>query len=367
MLEINNWVEAKQNGVQMYLCNITSEELIDNTYVDMFSKSNPDGYQRHLIRAHYIAIANYLMISDNPLLPTAVLLAVDKEPEYDRENARLILPKSMRVVDGQHRIEAIKHIKSSYSYHYKKMQDMSFPVLIMVLNKTKPLERRLEIQSFIDINKKGKKVSTDLALSLLQRINQSRLVESKSMVVDEAKLYVSLEVAKKLNEDKKSIWYESIKIGDGEVSNKPISINAFSKSILEMVEFYLKKHESVDKKEVDELVEILAGILNEYWKQIAKQWEYAFAWDQTRDCYTFDKDYNIMKGIGVYPLHIILREMQNEKTDLSGSLEQAVKIIKNSQLGVKHWKRGGRLSYYNSASGFEQIAKFISNREKTII
>lgn len=78
----------------------------------------------------------------------------------------------------------------------------------------------IEIDAFINLNSKGKKVRTDLAVALKNKKTKSAMDNSECCEVDDdIKLAISMEVSNKLNGNPTSKWYGLIIQAD-EVGNR---------------------------------------------------------------------------------------------------------------------------------------------------
>jgi hypothetical protein len=71
------FVKVKQGDLIMYLVSLNVTELIDNTVVEYFDSNTGDGYQRPLFPNHYRKIAKYFQEGNDPVLPPAIITAVN--------------------------------------------------------------------------------------------------------------------------------------------------------------------------------------------------------------------------------------------------------------------------------------------------
>ena len=216
-----------------------------------------------------------------------------------------------------------------------------------------------EINTFIDINSKGKKVSTDLAIRLR---DQMRKDEGYYRTFDDLVESIATRVAIQLSEEEfTSVWYKAIKIGP-EIKGRIISINAFSKSITPIIKIFvdLNKYDfkEINEDEVAQLVEEISGIINGIWNIISDRWSECFI----KDIIKFNKKYNIQKGVGVYSLHTLFSQClkENDK-DVMDAIHKFRDIIYNSKVQDYDWIVGGRFSGLSSSGGFDQIINSVKS------
>ncbi|MGG1639124.1 DGQHR domain-containing protein [Paenibacillus sp. NRS-1760] len=348
-----------QGEITLYSISLSISDLINATTVDYYNSKTGEGYQRPLVPAHYRKIAYYLQKSNNPVLPTAILTAVD--PEQLEERRTLQISGKLRVVDGQHRIEGIRYLMEIDKEAFDKISHYTFPALVMVI----PAEKRIhEINAFININKAGKPVSTDLAVELRDKIRKQNFDATKENLIEA----IATRVTQDLNKRKESVWFNLIRLGDEDAKGKSISINAFHQSIQAIVYNYMyKKEVNIEKAEdVDGLVEEITLLLINSWKAVAKKWKPCFNYEPLVNI----KMYNIQKGIGVFSLHMVLEklilESDTERNKLLLSdvvVNKFETLLDKSQVLEEDWLIGGRFSTYNSKSGFSLISELISNQK----
>ena len=152
-------------------CNIeiraySVEWLIANTMVNEFNPNSPDkfeGYQRKIDIAHRGRIISYIE-NKKSYFTSSIICSI---PAGEREQKLLESSnKTMFVVDGQHRVAAFEEIKRTNPDLYEKIKFYTIPVTVL-----KNVDLNTEIDTFITINKTGKKVDTSLAYILKNQIN----------------------------------------------------------------------------------------------------------------------------------------------------------------------------------------------------
>lgn len=349
-------IEFRQFDLKMYLLTLSIEELVENTYVNVFNSETSEGYQRPLDPNHYKKITKYLKSEDSPILPPTILTAIDEEKIVFESNY-LYIEDKLRLVDGQHRIEGFKYLKKVAYERYEELKDMEMPVTVMAIENKKEI---YEVNTFIDINSKGKRVSTDLAIRLRDSIrNQVQMYKTKSDLIES----ISTKTALSINNDNNlSIWYDSIKVSP-EVKGKIISINAFCRSLFPIIDKMLEvkgiDFTNVNNETLNTLVKETSDLVNLTWEIVENKWSECFSKYSPR----FNKNYNLQKGTGTYSIHLLMNQCLEEcNGNIEDSLKQFKTTIGNSIVKSSDWITGGIFSGYSSQSGFKYIAEQIKNK-----
>lgn len=351
-------IEFDQFGLKMYLITLTIEELVENTYVKIFESDSGEGYQRPVSPTHYKKITKYFKDEKAPILPPTILAAINKEDITFADN-KLIINNQMRLVDGQHRIEALKYLEQTDIERYNELKKVELPVTLMSIE---PDQEIYEVNTFIDINSKGKKVSTDLAIRLREKLrNHAGYYKSKKDLVEAIATKVALYLN---NEDKLSVWFEAIKTGP-EVKGTIISINAFCRSLSPIVEKKIDydgiDFEGINEDKVKEIAKSISSIVNNIWDCTKDKWP---------DCFEkyspmFNKNYNLQKGTGTYSIHLLFNECMEKS---QGNIKNAATLFKDfismSKVKSEDWLTGGNFSGYSSQSGFKYIANEIKKKSE---
>lgn len=366
-LIIKEYFSYSQGGIDMYMMNVKCDDLLERYKVDYYNGDELDiknGYQRKLVRSHYMKIVSYLLNDYLPILPTAILAAVN-DKSVKVINSELEIYKKIRIVDGQHRLKALRVIRDDYPEIYNdRYKNMDFPVILMLLDKNEKYDRTIEIRSFIDINKKGKKVSTDLAKTIIDPVIEN-LIDMDQSHETQRVMYISTKVTKKLNRDIYSNWFKSIRLGDGENKGRIIGLSMFSESIEPIIKKLFEKEFIIyDNESVIENVDYISELINNAWCIIGDKWIESFYWDTEHEVFRVDKDYNIQKGIGVYPLHGILSDIIKTVNSDDIIISKFKEVIENSPVENYHWERGGEFSGYNSKKGFNKISELLRTVEE---
>ncbi len=352
-----DFVKLYQDGFVMYLISLSIDELIENTRVEYYDpNNNTNGYQRPLIPSHYRKISQYLQNSKNPILPTAILTAVDPG-QVTPENEQVLINGKLRVVDGQHRIAGFRHLRSIDEKAFSKVRNYSISTIIMEISQENKI---YEIESFININKTSKPVSTDLAIQLREKIRRNNI----KRLEEEMNLSIATNICNNLNSNGQSIWYQHIKLGDDNNKGKTISISAFLNSILCVVDNYLELNADIENfNQYERTINILTEFIEDAWKKIKEKWPICFKNENESG----NIRYNIQKGIGVYPLHEILGEsLKLANGNLDEGIDNFNKILIDSKVEQYNWMVGGDFSSYNSKAGFKTIIEYINNKRTFI-
>jgi DGQHR domain-containing protein len=341
-----DYFTINQKGFTMYLMKITVQELVSRTYVEYYDHINEKGYQRKLIPKHYRRIARFLLESENSVMPSSIICAIDKKDVVINKE-KIIFKDKLRVVDGQHRREAFSY----YFSHYLKSKDSKFadyelPLIVLIINDDN--DRLIEIETFVNINSKAKPVKTDLAVELREnmRIKRNPTFDIKTEFVES----VATSVAKVCNDMKDCVWENKIRMAE-EVVQKPVGINAFKKALIPVINSYIElnelNYESIQRndQEFNNVVNEISTIYCSAWKVVYKKWPMAF------ENY---KDFNLMKSVGINSINIVLSNCI--RTEGSFRIGKFTNLISNSKESISIWQRGGELSGLSSEQGFKTIS-----------
>lgn len=351
-----NAIEFKQESITMFITKMKVGELISISKVMHYDAKSGKDYQRPPLPAHYRKIASYFMKEDNPILPSAVLAAIGPA-QYDYNEGQLSIADKIRIVDGQHRIEGLKCLKNGYCKgSEKRFQELNdsfeIPVIIMVIDDEHSM---VEIDAFINLNSKGKKVKTDLAEALKVQRYQHNIEKVEELPIDdELQKKMANDIVRLINQKLDGHWYGAIIQADenGNRNCQPISIIAYMRAIMPIVVKYLKSKGTIIKKSDIEICEDeIVNIVINAWNCVIQKWPACF--DEKGN---YLSDYNICKGIGVITLFAVFSE-----TDFITDREniEFKTILQNTPVEASHWLVGGKFTGYASAQGFVQIKQYI--------
>ena len=216
----------------MYVFKLTTEELLANYAISSYDSEKETGYQRPPVEAHYKKIARYLADSDSDqILPMSIIAAATKQ-DITYENHILTISGRLRIVDGQHRIKAIEYLRDTKEAKYQdKYKELSacyeFPIILLMAEE---IDSALEIDTFININSKGKRINTNLAKELREKKMQAELGKHEVLLTADSYDNLATQAAKLLAHDAASMWYDRIQMGDELGFQKLVSIGTFAKS-----------------------------------------------------------------------------------------------------------------------------------------
>lgn len=308
--------------------------LIDNTEVSTFDSVSFNGYQRQIDPSHCLGIVNY--IKDGFLMPSAVICACDNYSD----------DVSLRIVDGQHRIEAFRILRKDYSSRFEEIKDFELPVIVLV---GAPLEK--EIETFITINKTSKKVDTSLAYVLKNKLS----VFDGNMAMTRAE-YLAVEVARYINETPNKFWVDCI-LYEGAIkqSNRYISLNSFVRATRIFINS-LAKLGLVDinwhsKEDVERLKELIADIIIHIWDCVYRRWP------ELTDSRLEDKQ--ILQGsIGYTAITrtIVTTSRLYHFANIDDYKAFVESIVMDFRVDYYNWLRGSTFSKYSSETGYKLVS-----------
>lgn len=322
--------------------------LVNNTMVNIFNPNSPgkfEGYQRKIDTVHRARIITYIEENDF-YFSSSIICSI---PKGSREKQILQEEnKKMFIVDGQHRVDAFREIKNTNIELYNKIKDFTVPVTIL-----NEVDLNTEIDTFITINKTGKKVDTSLAYILKNQIND--VYKQK----DTAKIdYIIVETAKKLCDEEESIgniWYDKISFeGNPKTNNCFISLNAFILSERKYIR-NLIKYNLLSLDDLEYTKKNYFQLFNEKWDLIKSKWNDLFLEDNTR---------TIIQGpIGVSSLNrYFVTELQREipVNDITSFIEDCLTRI-HPTIKSELWHKGELFSLYSSEAGYKKVSELLKD------
>lgn len=331
----------------------TVDWLVENTMANKFRIENGivKGYQREIKDTHVRNIVKY--IETNPFyFPSNIVCSIPKDKGLLEQSN-----KQYFVVDGQHRIEAFRIIKTEKPNLYNNIKDFSIPITKLV-NVSEPME----ISTFITINKTSRKVDTSLAYALKKRLEDFG-EESGISKVD----YVAIMLAENVNDDESIFWHEKISFenvknkSDKDEEKKLLSLNAFVKAVRRLIRALEKAGlinlDANDDQSFKPIINHIKEILNCIWTNAEKKWGDLFEKEQIPN--------NVLLGpIGFTSIcKYIAYQITNES--ISDGIENAIsRFIKNIGYGSEEWLKYDdpakkKFCKYTSESGYSVIAALL--------
>jgi len=221
-----------------------------------------------------------------------------------------------------------------------------FPIILMAEDHMGDVEySRMEVEAFININSKGKRVKTDLAESLKAEMFQKNVRDSSEYVQLDttAELNVCNNIVRSLAKDPKSFWHDRIILGDEIDRKKPISISADGRISTAVLE----------KEEA-----LIAGYIDRAWHAVCRKWPKCFS----QDGVTYNESYNICKGIGVVPIYALFHEcVSNCEANLENGLSKFINTISASNVSTSDWLVGGSFTGMSSGQAAKKIVQYLKN------
>lgn len=319
----------------------TVDWLVNNTTVSTFNSVNFEGYQRQIDEKHCRGIVSYLQKCF--ILPTAIICACDDYTDN----------KSLRIVDGQHRVEAFKIMRRDLPKRYQDIADKEVPVIVL---EDVPIE--VEINTFITINKTSKKVDTSLAYVLRNKI--TRKDDSANLALSRAE-YLAVEVARKLNERGNEPWGDKI-LYEGAVkhSNQFISLNSFVSATRVLFNTIGKcgplSISWEDEERAQKLSDELSDIINTIWTIVYDKWS------SLRSA-SFEDRQIIQGSIGYTSItRTLVKLMKDYRFQTKEEFLSFVhNVINKIDIDDSKWLPGETFSKYSSGSGYKFVSEELIN------
>ena len=351
-------IEINQSGHRIFVASLTGEQLIGLSVVDPYNSSLPpgdpkQGYQRPAERSRITRIGTYLIKHQGSgLYPNAILLGARNPLRFDPVTHRLELPagSSLRVIDGQHRIEGLR-----YAIEEKDADSLRhFPIPVVIVQIE---DRTVEMDQFKIINGTAKSVRVDLVNSILTAIFE----EQGADAIPEKELWkvVVTKAVDALNKRDDSPWQDVLLMPDETtVASNPGKITRATSVITSIrpIYDYLQEFGFLSQKNVEERAAYLTDILVAYWRALR---------NVVPDAFTVPADYVIQKTPGLFSLHYLLKD----------------KLLKDIYFGRRPWdeetfeefigdspeiteaafwhKNNKRAAAYGSMKGFRELADLL--------
>lgn len=339
----------------MYLAVMPIDILIESSVFPRYDSTTGKDYQRPPYPVHYRKIARYFMDDSNPILPSAIIAAVNPNGiDFNDKTGELELHEKLRIVDGQHRIEGIRALRNGYAHgsneKYEELKaEFGLPVIIMEIDES---DKDMEIDAFINLNSKAKKVKIDLAEALMTETKRGKMQDTNEITPDLIST-LAMDVTRLIGLDTTSFWYKLIVLPDeiGERNVQPISCIAFQRAIKPIVSKYLEKYgTTISIDDFKESADKIKALIENVWACVIDRWHECFTDDKK-----YDVDYNICKGIGVVPLFRIFADKAYSDYDMTAFIN----ILDNSLVVTDDWLIGGTFSGLASAAGLKVIEQYI--------
>ena len=372
--------EKTAEGQAIYTGKIAAKDLINEKnldesrfLVDQWTSEVKEnrGYQRFPAEKNINKIKNYLIEeTPNPLFPTTVLVnsrTALKFKELNDNYGELEIENTLYLIDGQHRVEALKELMRE-----PKLRAIfgTFELPIVILSGFKYKE---EVEQFFIINSRQTKIKTDLAQRLYIEMAKS---EGVSKLVPESKRWQQLggTVVDYLNEESNTIWFGRIQLPDDSKDIAKTRIITQNSFITSLKPFFsggkrVWNYNATLPEKKHEITDQLLDLLTKFWKMVCEVYP---------NIYNNPKKYSLFKSLGVYVMHILLADVISDAQvfNIDAIVETAKKKLtyardecefKESfwEVGNKDAANKGRnASAYSNAVGHNRIAVAIERGRK---
>lgn len=341
-------VNQGPNG-SIYAGTMSVKQLISSYKIDVFDpKSNPTGYQRTLDEKRARKFATFLRdelkAGKAPIIPTAILLSYRKKitgtPTASGIDAIFPNGDLLYVVDGQHRTNGFRIAIEDYGLH--DVLNYEVPVVIF-----ENADLKDEIRQFLTINNTIKKVKTDLARDLYNRLDRDGSHTLPAEMTDEVKAH---NIARFVTENKFSPWKGKL---SGPNEKSPVFWNtqmSFANSIKTLI-----NNDSVKRMPADQF----ASELVKFWAAVEKLMPKTF---------TEAKSHLITKNNGFVALNRVFTRVYSHlkysKNNPAPSIEDYRKTLEEAgeYMETEFWERGnedGAAGFGGGYGGFTNLAEAI--------
>jgi DGQHR domain-containing protein len=279
--------QTLKSGVRIVVGSIPMKLLAHRVQTPWRDARTKEGYQRRPTPSRIAKLAGEIR-KHKVDIPTAVLLnardsswesAISQNDassdfftfDLDRYNG------VFSVVDGQHRIEALRqlYVESEEEYGGFKLQ------FVMMLG----ANEGQELEQFYVVNSTAKSVKTDLALDLLkQRADHDGTVMNHLVEIGQDWKVRAQDLTEMLN-DKSSTWRNRIRLANEIKGLTTIPSSSFVVSLQKFLAMPLMQAADIESQ---------YKIIDTFWMGIRSVMPNPFDYPQ---------DYTLMKGIGVWAMH----------------------------------------------------------------
>lgn len=298
--KLSQW--GTRGNIDLYSCVLKTRDLVEYTKVDRWGEKNYGGYQRvtskRRLGFNRDSLVRYLM-RELGCFPSSVLLNVRMDVSFMPDNSldyysRGILDADDRefwVIDGQHRIEALRRAME------RNADYGDYPVITSIVRLP---DRFDELLLFYIINRRQRGVSTDLAYRHLQRMLWQK---GEEWIMDfEGKPGLdksySMEIVDILNKEPISPWNGRIRlVHEPRSPEHVIEDNHVASTILPLL-----KHKNFTGVPIKKI----AINLIDYWNALYRLFP---------ECVNSPREYTLMQRSGVYAMHRLFNEIVTQIKD----------------------------------------------------
>jgi len=305
-----------QKEIEMYVGKMKVSDILELYELDKFKEEELEGYQREQYEERTSELVEYL--TKCPLAIMPALLVSLRKTEFESSDGDfgvLKIPRrkgSIWMIDGQHRVGGFSKIREKFIFSkdvavalFSKLMDYEFPV-VFVDSATATQKIRdslghsdngfspedIERTIFFIVNKTQRGISPSLKDALLYRIKNSG-IEGLPIIRKESWRAMGAEIGINLNREDGSPLKDKINISGRRGMGKPIQLNSFVSSLGTLFSDKEFARLSDDDK---------AKFLRAYWTTLRDLFPQAFE-------KKIDKDYMLLKALGVHCLHWLARDV----------------------------------------------------------
>ena len=292
--KLSQW--GTRGNIELYSCVFRARDLVENVKIDRWGEKNYGGYQRVTTKKRLGlsrgSILRYLM-RELGCFPSSVLINVRSDVSFIPDKtldwySRGILDaneKEFWVIDGQHRIEALRRAMT------RNADYGDYPVITSIVRLP---DRFDELLLFYIINRRQRGVSTDLAYRHLQRMLWQK---GEEWVVDfEGKPGLdksySMEIVDILNRELISPWNGRVRyVHEARSTEHVIEDSQLASTILPLLK---------DPNFTGVPIKKIAVYLIDYWNALYRLFP---------ECVNSPSEYTLMGRPGVYAMHRLFKEI----------------------------------------------------------
>ncbi|MGI9346486.1 MAG: DGQHR domain-containing protein [Gammaproteobacteria bacterium] len=353
--------KSVQGDLVLYSTSIEVKNLVSPGFYSV-EKLDPNdeeraGYQRVLNRARAKKLAGYILKgqeSRDAFLPTSVLLATDKNIDYDSDGTITICPGEVcpfSVVDGQHRLEGLRMAAETDN----RVLEFQVPINIAI-----NLDAISQMCHFLIVNTTQK--SVDKAVEQHIYAHLTRLIGLENIpslpkwiqtIVDRGAIDKAVKITDYLNSTDGSPWYGKIQMANEAANGKTIKQGSF---VTLLNKLYLVASNPVIVEELDKQKKVFLN----YWKAISE------ILDDGSDSVLFKYNGVVLFGAFSIPFFNKLKNMRSFTVDtMKDELENCFNSMEGEHAGVgspEWWHKGSVAGGMNSGA----ISKVVHEMTKAL-
>ena len=263
--------KSVQGDLVLYSTSIKVKNLVSPDFYSVEKLDPKDeeyrGYQRVLTHQRAKKVADYILKgqeSRDAFLPTSVLLATDKNIDYDGANGTITIHPvevcPFSVVDGQHRLEGLRMAAETDD----RVLEFQVPINIAI-----NLDAISQMCHFLIVNTTQRSVDKAVEQRIYARLtelidleNIPRLPKWIQKIVNRGEINKAVKITDYLNSTVGSPWYGKIQMANEAANGKTIKQGSF---VALLNKFHMVANNSLIGDDLDKQKKV---VLN-YWKAIA--------------------------------------------------------------------------------------------------